>query len=464
MSSIDRIFSNGVMGLTAQSNALSVISDNVANASTNGYKRSDTQFSDFVVKDKYGSAFTGAGVLTSDRLLADRQGSISQTGVTTNAAISGNGFFIVQEMNNGFADKSMTSAELTKLGNDPELTRAGDFSADAYDHLVNGAGMALLGQRLESGSTSTALATSIDQLELVSVGEMRDYYEGSTTVAVQASLPTDATVTTDPTSTNAFNTTVTAVDNNGQQVAVQLAYIKTAQADDGGATWATYVMGATDSSGNAISDVTTGQIGTMTFGPGGELTGGTAGDPVNFEMNLGANFTNPVTLNIGYYNQANGLTMTSTGTMNNQSDETDGIAAGTFSDIEITDDGYLRASYTGGQERDFYRIPNGYVRSANGLESISGTAFRATADSGEIQIKSFGVTNASSVANGGTGTTTADSTRVGAALVANAVEQSNTDIASEFTTLIVAQRTYSANSKVVTTADELTQTVLGLKT
>jgi flagellar hook protein FlgE len=180
-------------------------------------------------------------------------------------------------------------------------------------------------------------------------------------------------------------------------------------------------------------------------------------------MNLGGNFAGPVTLNLGAYGQPNGLIQTSSGTINNQSDSTDGIAQGTYSDTEITDDGFVRASYRNGQQRDFYRIPNGYVRSPNGLEAVSGTAFHATADSGAIQLKSFGVTAASSIANGGAGTTSTDSTRVGAALVANAVEQSNTDLSSELTTLIVAQRTYSANSKVVTTADELTQTVLGLK-
>ncbi|MBV5335507.1 hypothetical protein JZU48_00315, partial [bacterium] len=87
--------------------------------------------------------------------------------------------------------------------------------------------------------------------------------------------------------------------------------------------------------------------------------------------------------------------------------------------------------------------------------------FNATQDSGAIALKFFGEKPTSSITGG---TAANDAPTVGARLVANAVEQSNTDIAQEFTTMILAQRTYSANSKVITTADELTQTVLGLKT
>lgn len=460
--SINRIFSNGVSGLVAQSNALSVISDNVANATTNGYKRSEAQFSDFRVNDKFGRFFDGAGVQGSQRLLADQQGSISQTGVTTNAAILGNGFFIVQDVDNAFGDREATSAQLTDAGNEPELTRAGDFSPDAYGHLVNSAGRALLGQRLTTGEAPAAV-TSVDQLELVSMDDMAGYYEGSTVVSIKASLPLNQGVSAsgDLTTVAPVKTVVTAIDSTGTPAAVGLSMIKTADDPVLGTTWEIYQTGVTYEDGAAAPGAPTAPtlLGRLSFGPGGAPTGGTEGDAITMAMSLGSNF-DTVELDVGEYNKATGLAVTAgAGTSTTSfSNSTDGIVADTLSEVQLTDDGYIRATYRGGESRDFYRIPNGYVRNAQGLDAVSGNAYNVTADSGELQFKEFGSKTVSSLIS-----PVDDRATVGAALVANSVEQSNTDISHEFTTMIVAQRTYSANSKVVTTADEMTQTVLGLK-
>lgn len=458
--SINRIFSNGVSGLTAQSNALSVISDNVANATTNGYKRSEAQFSDVRVNDKFGRFFDGAGVEGSQRLLADKQGAVAQTGVTTNAAILGNGFFIVQDVDNAFGDRQATSAVLTETGNEPELTRAGDFSPDAWGHLVNSAGRALLGQRLTEGTAPTAI-TSVDQLELVSMDDMAGYFEGSSVVSIKASLPINQAVseTGDLTTVSPVKTVVTAIDASGAPAAVGLSMIKTADDPVLGTTWEIYQTDVTYEDGTAApgAPTTPTLLGSLSFGPGGAPTGGTNGDSIAMAMSLGSNF-NTVNLDVGAYNEATGLAVTATGTTSatSFSNSTDGIVADTLSEVKLTDDGYIRATYRGGESRDFYRIPNGYVRNAQGLDAVSGNAYNVTADSGELQFKIFGSKAA--------GTAAADErATVGAALVANSVEQSNTDLSQEFTTMIVAQRTYSANSKVVTTADEMTQTVLGLK-
>jgi flagellar hook protein FlgE len=463
--SITRIFNNGVTGLNAQSNSLSVISDNIANATTNGYKRSEAQFSDIRLNDRFGTYFDGAGVQGSERLLADRQGGVSQTGVTTNAAILGNGFFIVQDVDNAFGDRSASAATLTKTGNEPELTRAGDFSADAYGHLVNSNGRALLGQPVgvtEAGATSDKI--NISDLELVSMDSMAGYFEGSSEVALKASLSIDQGLSKsgDLTTVTPVKTTVTAVDASGNPAAVNLAMIKTADDPVLGTTWEMYQTGVTYEDGTAApgAPTTATLLGSISFGPGGAPTGGTAGEKVALAMSLGSNF-GAVNLNAGAYNYATGLSVTATGETESTSfsNSTDGIVADTMENVEFTSDGYIRAHYRGGESRDFYRIPNGYVRNAQGLDAVSGTAFTATADSGEITLKAFGSKPVSSVTTG----TANDNATVGASLVANAVEQSNTDISQEFTTMIVAQRTYSANSKVVSTADEMTQTVLGLK-
>lgn len=466
--SITRIFSNGVMGLTAQSNALTVISDNVANASTLGYKRSEAQFSDFRLNDKFGSFFDGAGVLGSDRLLADRQGSVVQTGQKTNAAILGNGFFIVQDVDNAFGDREATSAELTKLGHEPELTRTGDFSTDAYGHLVNTNGRALLGYALTDDNVGSN-PDSIEDLDLVSVADMAEYVEGSSKVTIGMALPSNQPVVTSGDLTNTkvgdtaspVKTVVTAIDNEGKPAAVSLSFIKTAVGDDGGTTWEVYETGATYADGTAVSrDGASGLLGTLSFDPGGVPTGGTEDERIVYSMNLGGAFNSPISLDVGAYNSADGLRVNAKDTATSFTTSQDGVASGSMVDVEITGDGYVRANYQSGESRDFYRIPNGFVRNAQGLDAVSGTAFRATQDSGEISLKYFGSRNASSLIDSESST---DERRIGTNLVASSVEQSNTDISQEFTTLIIAQRTYSANSKVVSTADELTQTVLGLK-
>lgn len=464
--SISRIFSNGVSGLTAQSNALAVISDNVANASTVGYKRSEAQFSDVRLNDRFGNYFDGAGVSGSQRLLADRQGTATQTGVTTNAAIVGNGFFIVQDVDNAFGDRQASSAELTQAGNELELTRAGDFTADRYGHLVNSAGRALLAQRLDADTgTATEASENVADLELVSMNDMAGHYEGSTEVRLKASLPINQTVSAsgDLTTTEPVKTVVTAVDNTGRPAAVGLSLIKTADDPVTGSTWEIYQTGVTHEDGTAAAGAPTTPtlLGSVSFGPGGVPIGGEEGGDADVAMSLGGDF-GAVALNVGQYNRATGLAVTAADDTwtTSFSNSTDGIVADTMSDIEITSDGYLRANYLGGQSRDFYRIPNGFVRNAQGLDAISGTSFTATQDSGDIELKFFGGKATSTMLPEGY---TDDRPTVGAALVANAVEQSNTEISEEFTTLIVAQRSYSASSKVITTADELTQTVLGLK-
>lgn len=476
--SIDRIFNNGVSGILAQSNALSVISDNVANATTNGYKRSQAQFSDIRLNDRFGTYFDGAGVQGSQRLLADQQGGVSQTGVTTNVAILGAGFFIVQDVDNAFGDRQATSTQLTKAGNEPELTRAGDFSPDAYGHLVNSAGRALLGQRLvDANGAVTKPATSVNQLELISMDDMSNYFEGSSYVSLKAALSVDQplSVSGDLTTTTPVKTTVTAVDAQGVPAAVGLSMIKTADDPVAGTTWEVYQTGVAYGDGSAApgAPTTPALLGSISFGPGGAPTGGAAGSPINVPMQLGSNF-NAVNLNLGAYDSASGLAATATGQTETTgfSSSTDGITvtrdstdktkilSGSLDYVEITGDGYLRAHYKGGEQRDFYRIPNGFVRNAQGLEAVTGTTFNVTRDSGSLELKFFGDKPVSSLLNG---KTASDEPTVGASLVANSVEQSNTDISQEFTTMIIAQRTYSANSKVITTADELTQTVLGLK-
>ncbi|MBV5335508.1 hypothetical protein JZU48_00320, partial [bacterium] len=231
-----------------------------------------------------------------------------------------------------------TSAALTKAGDEPELTRTGDFTSDAYGHLVNSTGRALLGQKLDAATgAGTKAPTSVADLELVSMNDMAGYFEGSTFVSLKAALPLDQAVSTSgDLLTNApVKTVVTAVDAKGQAAAVGLSLIKTADDPIKGTTWEIYQTGATYADGTAVPGAPTTQtlLGNMAFGPGGAPTGGTDGENIAMTMSLGSNF-GAVTLNPGAYNEATGLTVTAKdASATSFSTATDGILPNSMEDV-----------------------------------------------------------------------------------------------------------------------------------
>lgn len=462
---MNRIMSNAYLGMTAQSHALGTISNNVANARTVGYKTTDTQFQDLVAGDRFSRRFDGAGVQTYDRLRADAPGALNQTGQTTNGAIVGNGFFLVQEIDGATGDPTLTSAQLTKAGRNPELTRAGDFEPDQYGHLVNSTGRALMGFRLEDGGLQYAGGRNVKDLELVSLADMDAYVEGSTEIDIAANLPTEKLGADEPSPETGMSTTVSVVDSNGRLAAVDLNFVRTAANPDGSSTWEVRETGAVYEDGSAVPrDAPSGLLGTVSFRPGGALDGATEGEDVTFALNLGENF-GAVDLNVGQVGTVNGLRSIPRMTYTGFSHGHDGVVAGSFRGVELTPDGVVRATYAGGETRDFYRIPNALVANTADLQSVSGTAFRTNQTSGDIILRDFGKAPPGSK-DGEDANVQAEPGEepmtVGAAIVASAVEDSNTELESQFSNLILTQRAYSANSKIMTTADEMTQTAAGL--
>lgn len=453
-----RILSNGVLGLTAQSHALGTISDNIANAQTVGFKQSETQFSDMVAGDRSSVRFDGAGVRADRRLLADVQGSVANTNVGTNAAINGRGFFIVQ-------DQSWKAQE-----RGAELTRTGDFQPDAFGQLVNSNGRALMGLKLDPNVAEEVVGgkgLNIEMLEVVSVEGMRDHHEGTSRVSFSANLPADQPIGVDAATAPTLGGMVEIVDNteNGKTAGVNLRFEKAAQNEDGSAEWRVYASDA------RYQDPATGRVptltgnetwteaGTLSFGADGLLAGGEAGDEVTLGLDLGADFK-PLTLSFGAVGSSDGMTQFKEQSYTGLRASQDGIAKGSFRDLAITDDGYVRASFAGGQQRDFFRVVNGTVRNTSDLESVSGTAFRATDRSGDITLAAFGTLPPGALPEGADGE---DTGAMGSRLVGGAVEQSNTRIENQFTNLILAQRTYSASSKIISTADEMTQSAVAMK-
>src|SRR5271166_2942409 len=166
------ILNTSVSGMLADSNWLSSISQNVANASTTGYKNQETDFS--TVVDSVSSTAPGGGVMTSVRSLNTLQGNIVSSATSTNLAVQGSGFFVV-------SDSSGTMY----------LTRNGSFVADASGNLVNSAGYYLMGSDVQGGSTPPA--NSLGTLQKVNVTATGLTASATTSGSIGANLPSNAT-------------------------------------------------------------------------------------------------------------------------------------------------------------------------------------------------------------------------------------------------------------------------------
>ena len=315
-----------------------------------------------------------------------------------------------------------------------------------------------MGFKLDPNTPSATIGNAAS-LAPVSLEGVTRYYEPTSQATLSLNLPRSQTVATAPTVANTTAVAVNLVDTNGEAGATTLRFLKTGEAEDGSTTWQVYSAGTTGADGKAAGNVTTGDpstwqtLGTLNFSSDGTLTGGATGSRVAMAVNPGGKF-GPVSIDLGAYGKPDESITTLKDLNPGIRQSQNGIAAGTYQSAELTADGYVAATFAGGRQRYLYRIPDATVANPQDLESVTGTVFRPTTESGAIKLNAFG-----SRSNGtGSGTQT-----VGASLNSGSVEGSNVTIETQFTTLIQAQRTYSAASKLVSTADEMTQTTLTLK-
>jgi len=186
------ILNTSVSGMLADSNWLSSISQNVANANTTGYKNAETEFSTLV--DQVSTAAAGGGVMTTTRNLNTLQGNVVSSSTATNLALQGSGFFVVSDSSGA-----------------TYLTRNGSFVPDASGNLVNSAGYYLMGNDVQSGSAPPANALST--LQKVNVAAAGETAAPTTSGSIVANLPSSATpiAATDLPSANSPSSTYTAV-------------------------------------------------------------------------------------------------------------------------------------------------------------------------------------------------------------------------------------------------------------
>ncbi len=427
--------STAISGLSAQSSAFGNISDNVANSQTVGFKRIDTSFTDYLTTSTATTNDSGAVAARPD-YVNNVQGTISQTDDPLGLAIANQGFFAVSQQSG-------------EVNNQPTFnpqqfyTRAGDFKMDKNGFIVNSAGDFLNGWSVNP----TTGAVNRNAIAPIQVSQTVYNPVASTQVTLSANLPATpaagAPISSQIQVYDGLGTAHTVSLNWSQNAANDWTVSVNAPDDTAGPARGTARVQFGAASGNAVPDGTVGNISTTS---GSVTTGGyAAGGPatMSFTADFGSGPQN-IQLNLGTYGQANGVTQYAGTQYNLRGLTQNGVPPGSFSSLGTSATGDITVNYDNGQSRVVARVPVVTFNNPDALQRQDGQSFTATVDSGTPLAEDAGTNGAGN-------------------LVIKSVESSNVDIASEFSKLIVAQRAYSANTKMVTTADELLQQTIDMK-
>lgn len=430
---------SAISGLAAQSDAFGNISDNVANSQTVGFKRVDTSFVDYLTSSSKLANDPGAVVARPDYQNAV-QGTVSQTDNPLNMAIAGAGFFAVSQQTGVLNGQPTFNPQQF-------YSRAGDFVLNKDGFLVNSAGQFLNGW-LSDPTTGTVAQNKIQPIQ---VTQTVLNPVATTSVNLSANLPATPAAGTG-TAASPISSDISVYDALGTAHTVTLGWVRNAQND-----WtvnvsapdaqtpavgtANVLFGAT--SGNAVPAGTIGLIGstTGTIAAGGFSAGG--GAVMDLTMDFGSG-PQTITLSLGTYGGSTGVTQYAGSIYNLEGLTQNGVAPGSYTGVAAQANGNVVVNYNNGQTRIIAQVPLITFNNPDALQRQNGQSFTSTEDSGTPL--------AEAVSTNGAGN-----------LVTKSVESSNVDIAAEFSKLIVAQRAYSANTKIVTTSDDMLQQTLDMK-
>ena len=439
-----------ISGLQAQSFALENVSGNIANSRTTGFKRVDTSFADLVPDLPPRRELSGS-VGAFSRNTATVQGDIQASQIGTNVAVSGEGFFMVKQ-------STGTSNGQPVFAGSTMFTRRGDFELDRNGYMVNGTGNYLMGYPLNA--TTGVVSGALGPMQVPSSNLAA---RATTTVNYEANLPklpltnnynsaalnsqlltgalyTGATVAAQDSTIFQDRTiagqTVTVYDAAGSPINVQTRWGKTGPVAPavGADTWSLYYM--SDTAATAAMPMWTEVSNAITFSASGQLVTPATGI-----------ITTPFTVD-GVTSGAINLTFGTTGLTQYADPQgfekpsrlsQDGYPTGTLQSVTVASGGNVMGSYSNGQTVGLAQIALANFAAPNLLKRMDGGTFEQTLESGQPLVSS-----------GGSG------------VVGASNENSNVDIADEFSKMIVTQQAYSANTKVVTTAQTMLQDVINI--
>ncbi len=399
-------------GLIASQAQLQAVSNNIANLDTVGFKDQTVSFSDLFAQSSLldganNPIDTGEGVTSSQTSTDFTDVAPTTTGVPSNMALSGNGFFVAQ---------TASGAQ--------NYTRAGNFTSNANGELVTADGEFVMGYPAVNGVVSTAAPLQPLQVGLGSTIPAT----ATTTISMPANLDSAATTTTTP-----FASTIQVFDSLGQTHNLTATYTKT-----GTNTWnyAVTIPAADTTSGTTLV-----AQGPLTFNQSGVLTSPTG----NVALNIPGLTDGAADLNIQWdlHDSSGNPVLTQTDGDSTSSGKTqDGRESGTLTGFNVAADGTIEGTYSNGQTSvALGQVAVATFYNTQGLVRTGNNNYSASAGSGQASVGVAGT--------GGRGTITG-----------GAVENSNVDVATEFAKMIVAQQAYQANAKTVTTLDQISQTII----
>ncbi|MBI3646157.1 MAG: flagellar hook protein FlgE [Acidobacteriales bacterium] len=408
-------FSIPLSGLTASSIALSTIANNLANLNTIGYKDSRVLFRDLFYQslgtNGAGDAIQqGAGTAVSSIPASFTQGSVDPSGVATDVAILGDGFFVVTK--NGVVS----------------YTRAGNFEVDKNSLLVTSDGQMVMGYPavngvLNPGQGLTSLALGAGTIS-----------PATATANVQLRTNLDATAAVG----TVYSAPVTIYDSLGASHVLMFTYTKTATN-----AWDYSISIPAADVGGAV-DPTVLQTGSLTFDGNGNLTS-PASDVAGINITGFVDGANDLTFTWKLYDPNNAGFLTQMASPSSTSStQQDGAGSGTLVKFEIGSDGTITGAFSNGKTAILGQLALATFANNQGLLRTGNNGFSETLASGQPVIGGPGTSGRGTLAGG-------------------ALELSNVDIAKEFAALIVAQRGFQANARAVTTFDEITQETINLK-
>jgi flagellar hook protein FlgE len=404
-------FSIALSGLSAASSALDITSNNIANADTNGYKSSAAEFGDVfssgAVNLNTSTAGEGVQLISSEQQFT--QGDITTTSSPLDMALSGNGFFTLD-----------SPSGIT-------YTRNGEFQEDQNGNVVTATGQYLqVYPPLANGGFNTGAMQDLN------LNTAQSAPQATTTGTVGLNLPSNDTAPTvkpfDPTNADTYNqsTSTTVYDSLGNSYPATFYFTQTATPG----TWdvdmtvnGTQVGTTQTLTFNANGGLTTPANGDLTFGGYTPTDGATA-------MSMTFNFSNST-----QYGTAFGV---SSITQN-------GYTTGQLSTVSVSTTGVVSAVYTNGRSTDLGQLAIANFPNPQGLQQLTDTEWAQTFSSGTVVLGTAGSAGFGTVQSG-------------------ALENSNVDLTTELVNMITEQRAFQANAQVITTADQMSQTVIGIAT
>lgn len=404
-------FNIALSGLNASSADLDVISNNIANVSTTGYKDSRTQFSDIFTSASIGAASTaiGGGVNVSSVAQQFSQGNIDITNNGLDLAISGQGFFRLND--NGSTVYS----------------RAGAFGVDKDGYITNSQNQKLTAYLADSAGNITGALGDL-QLSTANIfPQATSNIDVGVNLDSAASVPTVAFNSTDPSSYN-NSTSLTVYDSQGTSHLGTLYFVKTAAN-----SWDTHLF----VDGTEVTPTTSGAI---TFNPDGTLATPVGGQVAYNSFAVGG--ANPLSISVNY-----GTTSPTTqfgGNFGVNSLSQDGFATGQLSGVDIGSTGTVLARYTNGQSKTLGEVALANFANPQGLRQLGNTTWAESSESGVPLVGQPGTASLGQIQSG-------------------ALESSNVDLTKQLVNMITAQRNFQANSQVIKAEDAITQTIINIR-